>query len=177
MCAVLPFSNLADTLPSYVPCQHCANGVTCSSTYLVSEVCCLDDITKNANLDNPSKQLDHYEKLTCVSVETPRRRYIDGTSRGFLKVASSNGASMMKLPLSVTTGPAFARAMRRVAFGEPSFVYRLRRTVVYANGETSIGTPEVYLGMRKQKFSWGLGLQNSHWCPRRQSFFGCRRRR
>ena len=149
MCAVSPFSNLADTLPSYSPCQHCANGVTYTSTYLVSEVCCLDDITKKANLDNPSEQLDLYEKLTCVSVETHRRGYIDGTSRGFLKVASSNGASMMKLPLSVTTGPAFARPMRRVAFGESSFVCRLRRTVVYANGETSIGTPGVYLAMRE----------------------------
>ena len=79
--------------------------------------------------------------------ETLRREYIDGTSRGLLKIASSNGASMMKLPLSVTTGPAFARAMRRVAFGESSFVCRLRRTVVYANGETSIGTPGVYLGI------------------------------
>lgn len=53
---------------------------------------------------------------------------------------------MMKLPLSVTTGPAFARAMRRVAFGESSIVCRLRRTEVCANGETSMGTPEVYLG-------------------------------
>lgn len=52
---------------------------------------------------------------------------------------------MMKFPLSVTTGPAFARAMRRVALGESSFVCRLRRTGAYANGETSMGTPEVYL--------------------------------
>jgi hypothetical protein len=77
---------------------------------------------------------------------------LDGTSRGFLKMASSNGASMMKLPLSVTTGPAFARAMRRVAFGESSFVRKLRRTVVYANGETSIGTPDVYLGICERRF-------------------------
>jgi hypothetical protein len=52
----------------------------------------------------------------------------------------------MKFPLSVTTGPAFARAMRRVAFGELSVVCRLRRTEVCANGETSMGTPEMYLG-------------------------------
>ncbi len=70
---------------------------------------------------------------------------MNGTSRGFFKADSENGASMMKFPLSVTTGPAFARAMRRVALGESSFVWRLRRTDVYANGETSMGTPEVYL--------------------------------
>ena len=52
---------------------------------------------------------------------------------------------MIKFPLSVTTGPAFARAMRRIAFGDSSFVCRLRRTEVCANGETSMGTPEVYL--------------------------------
>ena len=51
----------------------------------------------------------------------------------------------MKFPLSVTTGPAFARAMRRIALGESSLVCKLRRTDVYANGETSMGTPEVYL--------------------------------
>jgi hypothetical protein len=91
-------------------------------------------------------------------VEMSRREYIDGTSRGFLKMVSSNGASMMKLPLSVTTGPAFARAIRRAAFGESSFVCRLRRTVEYANGETSIGTPGVYLGIRERRFrgDWGL---------------------
>lgn len=70
---------------------------------------------------------------------------MNGTSRGFFKAASENGASIMKFPLSVTTGPAFARAMRRVAFGESSFVCRLCRTGVYANGETSMGTPDVYL--------------------------------
>ena len=65
---------------------------------------------------------------------------------------------MMKLPLSVTTGPAFARAMRRVAFGESSFVRRLRRTEVCANGETSMGTPGAYLGIGEQPLHgcWGL---------------------
>lgn len=63
---------------------------------------------------------------------------------------------MMKLPLSVTTGPAFARAMRRIAFGESSFVCRLRRTEVCANGETSMGTPGVYLGIHVSKLYVGI---------------------
>ena len=81
------------------------------------------------------------------------------TSRGFFKTASLNGASMMKLPLSVTTGPAFARAMRRVAFGESSFVRRLRRREVCANGETSMGTPGVYLGTGEQPLHGCRGLK------------------
>jgi hypothetical protein len=113
---------------------------------MVSKVCCLDNITEKADLNPPGKQFNVYEKLSRLSVETLRREDMQSTSRGFLKAASSNGASMMKLPLSVTTGPAFARAMRRVAFGESSFVRRLRRTEVCANGETSMGTPGVYLG-------------------------------
>ena len=54
--------------------------------------------------------------------------------------SSGKGASIMKLPLSDTTGPAFAFAMRRVAFGEP-MRWRFCRIFVYAKGTTSIGTP------------------------------------
>ena len=34
-------------------------------------------------------------------------------------ISGGKGASMMKLPLSVTTGPAFALAIRSEALGEP----------------------------------------------------------
>jgi hypothetical protein len=33
------------------------------NTYLISKVCCLDNIAKKANLNNPSKQLDIHEEL------------------------------------------------------------------------------------------------------------------
>ncbi len=115
------------------------------STHLVSKVCGFDDITKQAYFNNPGQQLDFYQKLITYQFRFIRE-CLNRTSRGFFKAASGNGASMMKFPLSVTTGPAFARAMRRVAFGESSFVCRLRRTGVCANGETSMGTPETYLG-------------------------------
>jgi hypothetical protein len=37
--------------------------VTYLSTHLVSKVCRLDNITKQANFDNPGQQLDFHEKL------------------------------------------------------------------------------------------------------------------
>jgi hypothetical protein len=74
---------------------------------------------------------------------------------------------MMKLPLSVTTGPAFARAIRRTAFGESSFARRLRRTVEYANGETSIGTPGEYVS----DVSVGIGASRLTVVPKTTEFF------
>ena len=38
---------------------------------------------------------------------------------GFFNCSSGKGASMTKLPLSVTTGPAFTFAIRNEALGEP----------------------------------------------------------
>ncbi len=65
---------------------------------------------------------------------------------------------MTKLPLSVTTGPAvrlgqitelpikrgstpLATAILRVAFGDRRLSCKLRKTLAYAKGTTSIGTP------------------------------------
>lgn len=40
--------------------------------------------------------------------------------------ASSKGASMQKLPLSVTIGPAFIFAIRKVASGDPNDHSKIR---------------------------------------------------
>jgi hypothetical protein len=50
------------------------------------------------------------------------------TVEGSIIVSLGNGASMTKLLLSVTTGPALAFAMRRVALGEPRTLCNLRKT-------------------------------------------------
>jgi hypothetical protein len=89
-------------------------------------------------------------------------------------ISRSNGASMTKLPLSVTTGPAtrnskvqtklmirkdsaksrcnqdapFATAIRRFALSEPSICCRFCRTLAYANGTTSMGTPGLNCGSK-----------------------------
>jgi len=79
------------------------------STHLVSKVCGFDDITKQAYFNNPGQQLDFYQKLITYQFRFIRE-CLNRTSRGFFKAASGNGASMMKFPLSVTTGPAVNQA-------------------------------------------------------------------
>ena len=54
--------------------------------------------------------------------------------------SAGKGASMMKLPLSETTGPALALAMRSCAAGAP-IRCRFCRIFLYAKGTTSIGIP------------------------------------
>ncbi len=54
--------------------------------------------------------------------------------------SSGKGASMRKLPLSETTGPALALAIRSSAVGEPMRC-KFCNIFVYANGTTSIGMP------------------------------------
>jgi hypothetical protein len=55
---------------------------------------------------------------------------------------------MMKFPLSETTGPAFILPILNLRPGSPSSILygdprsaKLSRTLAYANGVTSIGTP------------------------------------
>lgn len=55
-------------------------------------------------------------------------------------IDSGKGASMMKLPLSETTGPALAFAIRSSAVGEP-MRWRFYRIFLYAKGTTSMGMP------------------------------------
>jgi hypothetical protein len=62
-----------------------------------------------------------------------------------------NGASMMKFPLSLTTGPAFILPIRRASPGLPldrvagePILDRLVRTLAYAKAATSIGMPWVH---------------------------------
>ena len=62
------------------------------------------------------------------------------TVYGSFMISSGNGASMMKLPLSDTTGPAFALAIRSDALGEPMRC-RFCKIFVYAKGTTSMGMP------------------------------------
>lgn len=78
---------------------------------------------------------------------TPEREQ-GRTSAGSRIMVSGNGASMIKLPLSDTTGPAFILPIRRRRPGAPSSMLygdprsaRLSRTLAYANGVTSIGIP------------------------------------
>ena len=59
---------------------------------------------------------------------------------GSFMSSSGKGASMMKLPLSETTGPALHTAMRSFAPGEPMRC-RFCRIFLYAKGTTSIGMP------------------------------------
>lgn len=76
------------------------------------------------------------------------------TSAGFFIQSSPNGASMIKLPLSLTTGPAFFTPILSANPGLPFAKVagdpmrdRLVSTVAYANGTTSIGIPCVHCGI------------------------------
>ena len=62
------------------------------------------------------------------------------TVAGSFICSSGKGASMMKLLLSETMGPAFIFAMRSAGFGEPRFL-SADNTCAYAKGTTSMGTP------------------------------------
>lgn len=79
------------------------------------------------------------------------------TVYGSIICSGPKGASMTKFPLSDTTGPAegvawtirkahgsylpFLTAILNVAFGDPRIWCRFCKTLAYANGTTSMGTP------------------------------------
>lgn len=79
------------------------------------------------------------------------------TSAGLSIISLGNGASTMKFPLSLTTGPAFALPIRDVnifpcaphaveastVVGDPRAA-SFRRTETYAKGATSMGMPCVH---------------------------------
>ena len=101
-------------------------------------------MAEEADLDDPREHLDASQKPISGesgAVSHPfESRAAARTVCGFFMISSGKGASMIKLPLSETTGPAFALAIRRDALGEPMRC-RFCRIFVYANGTTSMGIP------------------------------------
>lgn len=120
-------------------------------THLVAKVRCLCHVAEQANFDNSCQHLDSCHNLPQLLIKWQSERLnVMHTVYGSFITSRENGASMMKLPLSETTGPAFAFAIRSVALGEPSIWWRFCKTLAYAKGTTSIGTPGVnYVGQRE----------------------------
>lgn len=143
---------------------------------LVPEVCCLGHVAEETNLDDARQHLDTSEELRKMPSQVYRREIGAGWRRtvyGSFMISSGKGASMIKLPLSDTTGPALAFAMRRVALGEP-IKCKFCRIFLYAKGTTSIGMPCLNCYADSQPLCWQTagGFQDSRSCPGRQSSCG-----
>jgi hypothetical protein len=85
--------------------------------YLVTEVGSSGHVAKEPDFDDTGKHLDSCHDLSYTLVHTlpHSRKGKEHTLKGSFIISRGNGASMTKLPLSVTTGPAFLTAMRSEA--------------------------------------------------------------
>ena len=81
-------------------------------TNLVTKVCRLSHMTEQSHLHHPCKHFDLRHSLSVVEIVKNREigfkpeRRVTLTVYGSFILSKSNGASMTKFPLSVTTGPA-----------------------------------------------------------------------
>src|ERR1700733_9727829 len=94
-----------------------------NSTHLVSEVRRLCHMTKEPDLHNARQHFYSGHDLTKATSSINKNLKVEDRARtvkGSFITSVANGASMIKLALSETTGPAFIFAMRKTALGDPN---------------------------------------------------------
>lgn len=98
-------------------------GSEVGQTYKVPKVRSFSHMTEQADLNDPSQHLDQFQNLRekrkkLVGPDTiPEAKTL--TLKGSLRSSVEKGASMMKFPLSLTTGPAFAFPILSLGFWDP----------------------------------------------------------